>query len=213
VTLDRPGQLVRVSLGSGRQRRVDVGRGAFDVLLASGSVWATSFEVGTVARMHPAAGRLQRVYRVGTKPAGLAACSGRIWVGHGGDATSLTVIDPRTHRISRVPVGVLEPGWPHCSGSRLWVTARSSIVQLDPRSGAVRGRLELGGTLADAALGPDELLWVTDKERSVVHRIDPGRMTKVDSFAAGPGAFALARAGSGMWVTSFAGSDIRRFEP
>lgn len=33
------------------------------------------------------------------------------------------------------------------------------------------------------------------------------------SFSAGPGAFALARAGDAMWVTSFAGSDVRRFDP
>ena len=27
------------------------------------------------------------------------------------------------------------------------------------------------------------------------------------------GAFALARLGSSMWVTNFAGSDVRRFDP
>jgi hypothetical protein len=34
----------------------------------------------------------------------------------------------------------------------------------------------------------------------------------VNSFAAGPGAFSLARAGGAMWITSFAGADIRRYE-
>jgi streptogramin lyase len=213
VTLDRPGKLLRLSLGSGRRRSFPVGAGAFDVLLASESVWATSFEAGTIARMDPSSGRLQRVYRSAPKPAGLAACADRIWVGHGGAATSITSIDPVTHRIRRVPVDEPEPGWPHCVGSRLWVTAGGSLLALDARSGARRGRLVLGGTLADSALGPDGLLWVTDKERSLIHRVDPQRVTSVDSFPAGRGAFALVRAGGGMWVTSFAGSDVRRYVP
>ncbi len=74
-------------------------------------------------------------------------------------------------------------------------------------------RLRLGETLAHAAAGPDGLVWVTDKQHSVVHRVDPEGRAVVDSFPAGPGAFALARAGRGMWVTSFAGSDIRRYQP
>jgi hypothetical protein len=73
------------------------------------------------------------------------------------------------------------------------------------------GRLRLGGTPAEAAAGPDALVWVTDKERSLVHRVDPKRVVLVDSFAAGPGAYSLARVGGAMWITSFAGADIRRY--
>jgi hypothetical protein len=54
---------------------------------------------------------------------------------------------------------------------------------------------------------------VTDKQHSVVHRVDPLGREVVDSFPAGPGAYALARAGGAMWVTSFAGSDVRSFVP
>ena len=53
---------------------------------------------------------------------------------------------------------------------------------------------------------------MTDKEHSLVHRIYAEAATVVDTFAAGPGAFALARAGDSMWVTSFAGRDVRRFD-
>ncbi len=37
VTRDRAGEVVRISLGSGQRQRVNVGSGAFDVLLARGS--------------------------------------------------------------------------------------------------------------------------------------------------------------------------------
>ena len=66
----------------------------------------------------------------------------------------------------------------------------------------------LGGVPAAA---PDGTVWVTDKEHSGVLRIDPATDTVVDEVAAGPGAFAVVRAAGSMWVTSYAGSDIRRF--
>jgi hypothetical protein len=57
------------------------------------------------------------------------------------------------------------------------------------------------------------ILALANKERSLVHRVRAHPAGVVDSFPAGPGAFALARAGESMWVTSFAGADVRRFDP
>lgn len=213
VTRDRAGELVRIGLGSGRRERVSVGAGAFDVLLASGSVWATSFDVGTVARIDPVTSTVTRMLRDGPNPAGLAACGGLVWVGHGRNATWITSINPATQRVRRVPVGAASPGWPHCIRGTLWVITPDTVLRLDPRTGRVLSRLRIGETLAHAALAPDGLVWVTDKQHSVVHRVDVSGRSVVDSFPAGPGAFALARLGDGMWVTSFAGSDVRKFEP
>ncbi len=66
---------------------------------------------------------------------------------------------------------------------------------------------------AEAAGSPDGLVWVTDKERSVVHRIEPDAGRVLDSFPAGSGAYAIARVGDAMWITSFAGADVRKFVP
>jgi streptogramin lyase len=212
VTRDRAGELVRVSLGSGRIRRTQVGTGTFDVLLAHGSVWTTSYDHGAIVRMRASTGRLERVYKDGPNPAGLASCAGRIWVGHGRDATWLTSIDPRTQRMQRVDVVLKAPGWPSCIRGQLWVTTTDSVLQIDPTRGTLVAHYRLGGTPAETAAGPDGLVWVTDKERSLIHRVDPVARRVVDSFAAGPGAYALARVGDAMWVTSFAGADVRRFE-
>ena len=62
-------------------------------------------------------------------------------------------------------------------------------------------------------MATDGLVWVTDKEHSLVRRVTPDGRAVVDSVVAGPGAFAVARLGDAMWVTSFAGSDVRRFDP
>jgi streptogramin lyase len=213
VTRDRAGEIVRISRGSGRLVRMKVGAGAFDVVLAQGSVWATSFEIGTIARIDAATTKLIRVYKDGSSPAGLTSCRGRVWVGHGREATWLTSIDPSTNRMRRIDIGTKAPGWPRCIRGELWVTDPNSVLRLHARSGKVLGRLRLGGTPAEASAGPDGLVWVTDKERSLVHRVDPRRFELVDSFSAGPGAYSLARTGNAMWVTSFAGADIRRYTP
>ena len=57
------------------------------------------------------------------------------------------------------------------------------------------------------------MILVTNKERSLVHRIHPAPRHVLDTFPAGPCALALARFAGSVWVTSFAGSDVRRFDP
>lgn len=211
VTRDRAGELVRVSRGTGRLRRMEVGAGAFDVLLARGSLWATSYDTGLIPKIDPARRRITRVFEDGANPAGLTFCKGRIWVGHGRDATWLTQIDPATNAMRRVDVGTTNPGWPRCIDDSLWVTASGTLLKVDAATGKVQARLRLGGTLAEAAEGPDALVWVTDKERSLVHRIYAQESSVTDTFAAGPGAYSLARAGDAMWITSFGGADVRRY--
>jgi streptogramin lyase len=76
----------------------------------------------------------------------------------------------------------------------------SSIARIDPATGSVE-RFEVG----ERAPG--------DKEQNLVYRIDPKRPAVIDSFGAGPGAFVALRAYGSMWVTSYAGSDVRRFRP
>ena len=67
--------------------------------------------------------------------------------------------------------------------------------------------------MADIVAAPDGLVWITDKERPLVFRLDPRGRAIVDEFPAGPGAFAMARLGDSVWVTSYAGSDVRRYDP
>jgi streptogramin lyase len=210
---DRAGELVRVSRSTGRIARAKVGTGAFGVLVASGSVWTTSYDHAVVVRTDPRTLRPERRYRPGPNPAGIASCGGRVWVGHGRSATWVTAIDPRTHRLRRIDVGSPTPRQPDCIRGVVWVTTVDSVVRVDPADGRVLSRLRIGETLAQAAEGPDGLVWVTDKQHSVVHRLDQGGTRVVDTFPAGPAAFGLVRVGDAMWVTSFAGSDVRRFAP
>ena len=213
VTRDLAGELARVSRATGRVRPVRIGGEVFDVIRDRESVWTTSWDTGRIVRLDARTAKVTHVYEDGLKPASIALCGSSIWVGHGRGATWLTRIDPRSHRVQRVDVAAYEPDWPRCVRGELWVKAGDSVLQVDPRSGMTVGRYRIGGTPSETAAGPDGLVWVTDKERSRIHRIDDRNRQIVDSFAAGPGAFAMARAGQAMWVTSFAGADIRKYVP
>ena len=211
VTRDNANEVVRIDR-VGRIRRIAVSS-PYDVTVAAGSAWVTSFETGTVTRLD-LAGRRERALRVGGHPTGIAACGSRVWVGNGRGATWITAIEPRTGRARRVDVGVRAARWPRCLRGELWVTSEDSALRLDPSTGAARGRFRLGSTLAEAALGAGSSagVWITDKEHGRVHRLDPVAGQVVDSFPAGPGALALEHFAGSVWVTSFAGSDVRRFD-
>lgn len=135
-------------------------------------------------------------------------------VGQGRESAWVTAIEPRTGRAQRVEVGVRTARWPRCVRGELWVTTEDTALWLAPRTSVVRARFRLGSTLAEAAAGPGSAagVWVTDKENSRVHRLDPVAGHVVDSFPAGPGALALESFAGSVWVTSFAGSDVRRFD-
>jgi YVTN family beta-propeller protein len=217
VTRDNADVVVRIDRRSGRKRTVRISS-PFDLVLTAGSLWVTSFESGTVTRVDPSTLRPTRVIRVGRNPTGIASCGGYVWVGHGREATWLTAIHPRTGQARRVDVVVPTPRWPRCLRGELWVTTEDAVLRLAPRSGELLGHLPLGSTLAEAgaAQGAAEgnwTVWVTNKQRSLVHRIDPVAGHVLDTFPVGPGALALERFAGSMWITSFAGSDVRRFDP
>jgi hypothetical protein len=217
VTRDNAGRVVRIDRRSGRRQALRVPRPSTSSEQPARSGVA-SFETGSVAVFHPRTARLVRVYRVGGHPSGLTSCGGYIWVGHSRSTTWLTRIDPRTGGMRRVDVDVESPRAPSCLHSQLWVTTEHEALRLAPRTGERLAHVPLGGTPGVAAAAPtgtdgNWMIWVTDKELSRIHRIDRATRRVVDTVAAGPGAFALAELVGSMWVTSFAGADVRRYDP
>lgn len=216
VTRDNANEVVRIDVRSGRLTRIQV-TSPYHLVLGAGAIWATSFDTGTVTRIDPRTARATRVWNVGANPVGLAFCAGKLWVGHARSATWVTAIDPRTGRTQRIDVAVRAPRMPRCISGELWVTNEDSALRLSPHTGEVLGHIVLGGTPAEAgaarSAGGGFAIWVTNKERSLVHRIDPSSGQVVDSFPAGPGALAQARFDGSVWISSFAGSDVRRYDP
>jgi streptogramin lyase len=217
VTRDNADEVVRIDPRSGRLTRLRLSS-PLDIALAAGSAWVTSFETGTVTRIDATTARVTRSWRVGGYPTGITVCGGKVWVGHGRSSMWLTSIEPGSGRMTRVDVGVSTPRMPRCLEGELWVTTEDAVLRVSPRTGELRAQIALGGTPAEAGLArsPNSgvpVVWVTNKERSLVHRIDPGSGSVVDSFPAGPGALAQEVFAGSVWITSFAGSDVRRYDP
>jgi streptogramin lyase len=212
VTSYRQPTLLRIDPRTSRVRRVRVGRELFDVLVAYGSVWVTSRRDGVLVQIAPRSLRVLRRIKVGPDPAGLHAAAGAVWVGSVGDTSAISRVDPSSGAVQQIPVGDRRPAWFVAGTRELWLQANDhDLVHVDAARRRVLGRLRFGRTLAQGAAAPDDMLWIPDKEQSVVYRIDPAAERVVDSFPAGRGAFVARRAFGSMWVTSYAGSDVWRF--
>jgi streptogramin lyase len=206
------GTLVRIDPRTGRSRSVRLGGTPFDVLAAYGRIWVTAWEAGKLVEVDPHSLRILRRTNVGPRPTGLRVAGGGVWVGFGRSATAVARVDPVSHAIERVELGVRAPSWFAAGPPDLWIQAADNVlVHVDPSSRRVLGKLSFGRTLAQGALAADGTLWIPDKEQNMVYRVDPKQGRVVDSFPAGAGAFFALRAFGSMWVTSYAGNDIWRF--
>jgi virginiamycin B lyase len=204
--------VVRV-LPTGGVRKLEVGAVPDHVLVAFNRVWVTAWGDGKVAVVDPRRFRVVKRIAVGAKPLDLIARDGAVWVGFGA-GRSIARIDPATGSVKRFDVGESAPRVFVAGTSDLWVQADGKhLVRVDPRTGRDLAHLHFGKTLAEAATAPDGSIWMPDKEQNVVYRIDPKRPAVINSFGAGRGAFFALRAYGSMWVTSFAGTDVWRYEP
>jgi streptogramin lyase len=195
-----------------RTRSAPVDATPFDVLVAFGRVWVTAWDDGILDEVDPVSLNVVRRIDVGSRPTGLAARHGAIWVGFGRNAMAIARVDAETGAVARLPLGVARPAWFVTGTADFWIQAADSdVLHVDPASGKVLARLHVGRTLAQGTVAYDGTIWMPDKELGVVHRIDPRREQIVDSFPAGPGAYLALRAFGSMWVLSYAGSDVRRF--
>jgi YVTN family beta-propeller protein len=207
------GGLIRVT-PRGRVQRIAVGATPDSVLVAYGRVWVTTWGAGKLVVIDPRTLKVVRRINIGARPADLTARNGAVWVGFSRDATAIARVSPRTFRIDVIDVGVREPRGFVTGTKDLWIQANTGdLLQFDPVARRVLAHLEVGRTLAQGAVAPDGTIWVPDKEQNLVYRIDPNRRRVVDSFPAGPGAYVTLRAYGSMWVTSYAGRDVRRFKP
>ena len=161
-----------------------------------GRVWVTAWEAGELAVVEPRTLKVVRRIDVGPRPVGLTARNGAVWVGFGRNATSIARVDPRTYRrrsrrgrrprtrlVRRRHEGSLDPG-----------QRRRPLALRPGRASGSRSPRGRCGRSAQGAVAPDGTIWMPDKERSVVYRVDPKRQRILDSFPAGPGAYIALRA-------------------
>jgi hypothetical protein len=181
--------------------------------VAGGSLWLSSYEHGQVVQVSLKTNRMTRVYKFTDNPSGLAGTPGALWVSFGRTGTTLARIDLVTRQIRRVAIGHPGAGFLISLGSSLWTTtADGYAVRVDPTTSRVVASFRIRGTPAGIAAAPDGLIWVAEKERDTITRIDPISNKVIDVTPAGNGALSIVRAAGDMWVTNFAGTDVWRFD-
>jgi streptogramin lyase len=155
---------------------------------------------------------MTRVYRFPGNPSGLARTGKTLWVAFGRTDETLARVDIATHEIAHVPIGHAGAGFLSALGGSLWTTTSDGYaVRVNAADGRVIASFPIRGTPAEVAAAPDGTIWVAEKERDTITRIDPVLNRVIDVIHAGDGAFSIAVARGDLWVTNFAGSDVWRF--
>jgi virginiamycin B lyase len=208
----RSGLVYRVDPRKGRVvSRSRVGRWPAHFAVRSGVVLVSVFELGLVIRLDAKTGRLNGAYSVGGNPSGLTVAAGNLWVALA-RSSSLARIDPASGAVKRLPLGHQGPGFLTAIGGHLWTsTGDGKVLRFDPSRGRVVATFSVAGTPADIGVSRAGLVWVADKERGTVTRIDPTVNRILDVVPAGRGAYSVVAAEGDIWVTSYAGSDVWRF--
>jgi virginiamycin B lyase len=205
--------LYRVDPKRGRVvARIRIAHWPAHVLAEGGSVWVTGYERGTVSRIDPRTNRSAHVYQVGGNPSGLARYGDALWISFGRDGSSIGCLELATGDLTRIPIGHRAAGFLTVIGGSVWTTTGDGYaVRVDPTTRRVAAAVPVPGTPAGIAAAPDGTIWVAEKERNTITRIDPATNRVLDVSAAGRGALSIVVAAGDLWVTNFAGVDVWRY--
>lgn len=101
--------------------------------------------------------------------------------------------------------------WPRESFVLGQVTV-DTLAILDPRTGRVVGRLDLGAPITEIAFGYGSV-WVTSDIDGTVSRIDPASRSVRQTIRVGSGASGIAFADGAVWITLAGARSLARIDP
>ena len=202
------------------------------MLLSKGTLWvaiepARWGRPGRLLALDPGSGRVRRAIRLPVSPMRFVAGFGSLWLtGAGGGRRYAGVLrlDPRSGRVLRVIRGAHPLGSALAATRRaIWVAGADTFPQghpersgvyfvykIDPRRGAVVGRVRLRSTVIDL-VGDGPAFWATGW--LAVPKLSHAGRVLFRQPIAGSG-WSLSPAGEGVWVThTFNGSRRDRRPP
>jgi YVTN family beta-propeller protein len=178
--------------------------------------------------------RLGLIPRVDWRPSGLASGYGRVWtvVQLYSKPATLFGLDAATGRISarfslRIPSST-DVTSIAAAGNALWVSSYGpllpahrgefggifdpgSVWRIDPTTGAVTARVEVGAGAVQVAAA-DDAVWVANYRDDTVSRIDLGSNRVVATIAVGAGPTAIATMPGAVWVTNSLDGTVSRID-
>jgi YVTN family beta-propeller protein len=153
---------------------------------------------------------------VGLRPSGVVVGEGSVWVANE-DASTVSRIDPKTHKVSTIQIGAPATDIALGSGA-VWVADGDdeSVTRIDDRFGSVQDTIDLhsGASLEPqsvfAIATGDDGVWATSGAHQVV-RIDPRTDASAGSTHVALSPLALAYGEGALWVAS--ALRLSRIEP
>jgi len=171
-----PATLVRVDPGTRRMIRKPIAvapERAFGSAFGSGALWETGFDDGSLARVDPETGRIDRI-KLGGAAVGVVVSGGSVWVALR-DRGLVVRVDPRTLRVLHSTTVGEDPAYLAAAGGLVWVVNQSdgTVTRIDARTGKRVG-LPIRITPDDASniSRAGRSLWVTSQKHASATRID-----------------------------------------
>jgi hypothetical protein len=146
---------------------------AFGSAFGSGAVWETGFDDGSLTRVDPATGRIDRV-KLGGAAVGVVVSAGSVWVAIR-DRGMVIRVDPRTLRVLHTTTVGTDPAYLATAGGLIWVVNQTdgTVTRIDARTGQTVG-LPIRITSDDASnlTTSGRSVWVTSQKHASATRID-----------------------------------------
>jgi YVTN family beta-propeller protein len=203
-----------------RIRTVSLGGAAVDALAAgAGAVWTTDFLRGTATPIDPAFGDPLPTVQLGPTPwdagsggitSAIAVAGHSVWAAIGNATVAL--IDARTRRVTRIPVGN-DPAGIAAVGRTAWVSddTDNTVSHIDA-DGVIVGPLPVGGGASGIAIGYGSV-WVANTLADTVTRIDPTTGATKRVINVGERPHGVAVGAGAVWVADAGGASVTRIDP
>jgi YVTN family beta-propeller protein len=188
------------------------------VAAGEGAIWVGDAQDGTVTRIDPEQMRVVKTIGIGAPAVDLATGAGDVWAATGGFGT-IVRIDAKLGAVAdrfdlgkpsdlvvqtASSIGVAEGG--------IWVGVFDGLVSLDPSSGEIKRRVDLGHSAAmQLAVGRDAV-WATLLTRRA-ERVDTGSAQVTAEFYAGAFAPAVALDETAVWFAGADGGQLWKVDP
>ncbi len=186
-------------------KQTRVGGMPVGITASEDGVWVASREAGTVTPLDPRSGKPGEPIEVGSKPEGMAAGRGSMWVVLGGE-NEVVELDEGGNERGRFEVGDFPRGVAYGEG-RAWVTNAGSDTVTPIAANGPQGEIHTGTFPHGVALGEGSV-WVVNRESDDVSRIDPGSSDPPTEIDVGEKPKGIALAEGKAWVANTGGGTV-----
>jgi DNA-binding SARP family transcriptional activator/DNA-binding beta-propeller fold protein YncE len=181
-------------------------------------VWVGDAQDGTVRRVDPSSRQVIGTVGIGAPALDLALDARNVWVATGGFGTVVRIDRRLGQVVDRIELG--DPGDPvvpavssvSVSDGRVWVGAFNGLALIDPATGEITKKIDLGQAPALQIASGGGAVWSTLLTRRA-KRVDAQSGKETAEFYAGAFAIAIALDRSALWLAGAEGGQLWKIDP